>query len=105
MQDLTGAILAWNQAAHRIYGWNEKEALKMTAQDRIPAEHYPAEFAKLNKLIDLETLQPYKSTRLTKAGQVVEVWVTATALVDSKNKVYAIATTERLASDKKSLKG
>ena len=97
VQDLTGKILAWNPSAIKIYGWNEAEALQMRAQDRIPEEAYPEELAKIDKLIQLETLQPYKSSRLTKKGQVIDVWITATALIDNNNKVYAISTTERRA--------
>jgi len=33
--------------------------------------------------------------RFTKDGRIVEVWLTATALVNESGEVYAIATTER----------
>ncbi len=98
VQDLTGSIKAWNPAAIRMYGWSEKEALQLHAQDRIPKENWSNELTTINKLIKLETLQPYKSYRLTKAGLIVEVWITATALIHADNKVYSIATTERLVS-------
>lgn len=98
VQDLTGSIIAWNPAASKMYGWSEAEALQLHAKDRIPEESYSEECAKINKLIQLETLQPYQSSRLTKAGLVVEVWITATALIDADNNVYSIVTTERLVS-------
>jgi two-component system CheB/CheR fusion protein len=103
VQDLKGTILAWNPAAVRIYGWNESEALKMQAQDRIPPEHYAEELARIDKLINLETLEPYRAPRLTQEGLTIIVWITATALINSKKKVYAIATTER--PTKQELKG
>ena len=40
--------------------------------------------------------------RLAKDGRVVEVWLTATALVNDAGMVYAIATTERECSGGKS---
>ena len=33
--------------------------------------------------------------RITKNGQIVEIWITATALVNDAGVVYATATTER----------
>ncbi|WP_051080328.1 chemotaxis protein CheB [Thiomicrorhabdus arctica] len=96
VQDLTGSIKAWNPAADRMYGWSETEALQLHLQDRIPQDHYSHEMSNIDKLINLETLPPYKSYRLTQSGLTVKVWITATALINAENKVYSIATTERL---------
>jgi len=40
-------------------------------------------------------LEPYHTQRIAKGGRTVEVWLTATALMNEIGKVYAIATTER----------
>jgi two-component system CheB/CheR fusion protein len=40
-------------------------------------------------------MEPYATQRVTKNGKIVDIWMTATALIN-KNGVYAIATTERL---------
>jgi len=40
-------------------------------------------------------LEPYRTQRLAKDGRIVEIWLTATALVNEAGEVYAIATTER----------
>ena len=40
-------------------------------------------------------LEPYHTQRIAKDGRIVEVWLTATALMNETGKVYAIATTER----------
>ena len=45
-------------------------------------------------------LEPYRMPRITKNGQTVEVWLTATALVDADDEMYAIATTERVTGAK-----
>ena len=50
----------------------------------------------MRQLGQAEVLEPYRTQRLTKAKQTVEVLLTATALVDDAGKMYAIATTERL---------
>jgi two-component system CheB/CheR fusion protein len=42
-----------------------------------------------------EAIEPYRMPRIAKDGRIVEVWLTATALVNDAGGVYAIATTER----------
>ena len=96
VQDLTGMTLAWNGGAEKMYGWNEAEALAMNVRERIPEELREEALAKILQLSQAEILQPYQTRRLTKDGTVVEVWVTATALLNKAGQVYAIATTERV---------
>jgi two-component system CheB/CheR fusion protein len=95
VQDLEGQILAWNPGAERMYGWSEAEALLMNVRDRIPTGLQEDAVAKLLQLSRTEILAPYRTQRITKNGAVVEVWMTATALVNQAGQVYAIATTER----------
>jgi two-component system CheB/CheR fusion protein len=42
-----------------------------------------------------EAIEPYRMARIAKDRRIVEVWLTATALVNDSGGVYAIATTER----------
>ena len=94
MQDLEGHISAWNPGAERIYGWSEAEALTMDISSLIPESRKEEELATLKKLKNAEVLEPYHTQRLAKDGRIVEVWLTATTLVDEAGEVYAIATTE-----------
>jgi two-component system CheB/CheR fusion protein len=98
VQDLDGRILAWNPSAVRIYGWSEGEALQMNVQDRIPKGQQEEALAKVNQLNEAEILEPYRTQRVTKDGAVLDVWMTATALVNEAGQMYAIATTERVIS-------
>lgn len=95
VQDLEGRITAWNPGATRIYGWSEAEALAMNTRDRIPPEHREDELARLNQLGRAEILEPYQTQRLTKQGELVNVRIVATALLDAAGQIYAVATTER----------
>ncbi len=56
--------------------------------------------AKLQQLSQAEILEPYRTQRITKDGTVVEVSMTATALVNEAGQMYAIATTERARESK-----
>jgi two-component system, chemotaxis family, CheB/CheR fusion protein len=95
VQDLGGRILAWNPGAVRMYGWSEAQALQLNARQRIPPELQNETLAKLLALSRAEVLEPYRTQRLTQSGQLLDVWMTATALLDEAGHLYAIATTER----------
>ncbi len=95
VQDLEGRITAWNPGATRIYGWSEAEALAMNTRDRIAPDRREEELARLNQLGGAEILEPYETQHLSKQGEVVNVRIIATALLDAAGQVYAVATTER----------
>jgi len=96
VQDLDGRILAWNPAAERIYGWTETEALTMNIRDLIPEGLREESLATIQKLSRAEVLKPYRTQRIAKDGTTVEVSMVSTALMNKANKMYAIATTERV---------
>ena len=96
LQDMEGRILAWNPGAVRMYGWTEAEALAMNVRERIPQQRRDEELVKMRLLSLDEILEPYRTQRLAKGGAVMDVSLTATALLDGDGDTYAIATTERL---------
>jgi two-component system CheB/CheR fusion protein len=96
VQDMAGQIQAWNPAAERIYGWSEREALTMNVSQRIPQHLQAQERARLQQLSAGQYLEPYDAQRLTRDGKTLSAWVIATALVNDRGQVYAIATTERI---------
>ena len=95
VQDLGGRILAWNPGAVKMYGWSEAEALKLNVRERIPPALREQALAKLRRLSQAEVLEPYRTERITKEGEVVAVSIISTALVNDSGELYAIATTER----------
>jgi two-component system CheB/CheR fusion protein len=95
VHDLEGRILAWNPGAERMYGWSEAEALAMNIRDLITESRRAEESPIVQQLCRAEVLEPYRTQRVAKDGRIVEVWLTATALVNEAGEVYAIATTER----------
>ena len=95
VQDLQGRILAWNPGAVRMYGWSESEALAMNMRKRVPGGKVKGEVAMLKKIALGEKIEPFQTVRLAKDGNSVKVWLTASALIDEKGKLYAISTTER----------
>ncbi|MCU0714404.1 MAG: hypothetical protein MUC43_20315 [Pirellula sp.] len=57
------------------------------------------------ELSQAEILEPYRTQRLTKDGSVLDVWITATALVNEDGHMHAIATTERARLDTENAQG
>ena len=96
VHDLEGRMIAWNPSASRIYGWNEEEALTLNIRQRVPVALQRECMAQIAKLSQAEVLEPFPTQRLTKSGQVLNVYVTATALLNEAGVVYAIATNERV---------
>jgi two-component system CheB/CheR fusion protein len=95
LQDLDGNIMAWNAAAQRLYGWTESEALILNIAKLVPEDLQMIELSRIKQLSQKEILEAYQTKRLTKDGSVINVWLTATGLINQSGEVYAIATTER----------
>ncbi|MEI6246256.1 MAG: PAS domain S-box protein, partial [Acidobacteriota bacterium] len=95
VQDLTGRMIAWNPSAEALYGWSEAEALAMNVTERTPDDERVHAMERLAQLARAEILEPYRTNRRTKRGDVIPVTITSTALVDAAGQIYAIATTER----------
>ncbi len=96
VHDLEGRIIAWNPAAERIYGWSEAEALLLNIRDRIPPPLRDDAKVMLREFGREKFPEPYHTQRLTRSGAVLDVSVTATALLDAAGQIYAMATTERV---------
>ncbi len=99
VQDLAGQILAWNGAAEREYGWTEAEALAKNMSEFMPLTAQPRARDAVERLRAGEVLGEQTSQRIAKDGRVLDIELTATALVTESGAVYAISTTERVAHD------
>jgi len=95
LQDLESHILAWNPRAEKMYGWSEAEALTMNISSLVPEKREEKELDMVKKLSRAEVLEPYRTQRLSKDGRIVDIWLTASSLMNEAGEVYAISTTER----------
>jgi len=95
VHDLDGRILAWNPGAVRMYGWTDVEASSMNVQALVPVDQRTDALELVQRLSRAEVLSPRRVHRLTKDGRVIDVMLTATALVNDRGTVYGVATTER----------
>jgi len=93
--DLEGNILAWNRGAQQMYGWTEPEALKMNISILVPEDKQSELTSFIEKITRDEPVKSFKSRRKTKAGKILDVWLTGTALTDESGRSIEIAITER----------
>jgi PAS domain S-box-containing protein len=101
VQDLEGRILAWNRGAELMYGFGEDEATQINIMNIIPSEKKVEADALMIDLFKKKNLPPFETQRTTKDGRTIDVWLTATALLDDEGQPYAIATTERDITERK----
>ena len=68
----------------------------MNISDRVPVKLRKKALADVVKLSQAQILEPYCTTRISKEGNEMEVWITSTALMNEDGQMYAVATTERM---------
>jgi len=95
-RDLNGKIISWNPAAEKIYGWKKSEALTKNIRELIPKNMQEEEFSVLKNLVNSDLIQPYRTQRCTKTGEIIDVIITANALIKDDGSIYAVSSTERI---------
>lgn len=95
VEDVDGRIQGWNDAARRLYGWDDDEALALPARARIPAAERDDHLHRLEALRMGNAAMPWRTTRLHRDGSSQQIWVTATALRDGSQHLYGIALMEQ----------
>ena len=86
--------MKWNKGAEKMYGFSEKEALKMNIRDIVPDEMRQEALTMIQK-VQSEELESFQTQRINKQGKILDVWLTVTTLTDDQGKTIAVATTER----------
>jgi two-component system CheB/CheR fusion protein len=95
VQDFSGKILSWNRGAEQIYGWAESEALAMNISQLIPEDKRKEEQAMIKQLKQGFNVKPFKTRRISKDGEILDIWLTATVLRNERRNPEGLATTER----------
>ncbi|MDT8384128.1 MAG: CheR family methyltransferase [Gammaproteobacteria bacterium] len=94
LQDFKGNILAWNKSAERVYGYTESEAQAMNIHSLVPDSERSQTQEMIASLQQGGHVGAMETLRMTRAGETVKVWLSATALVAEDGKPYAFVTTE-----------
>lgn len=93
--DFDGKILAWNRGAEVLYGYSETEALTFGIDRLIPEHLIQNQHELMDRIRGGRVVMSDETQRLTRDGQVIDVWLTISVLHDETSRPVAIATTER----------
>jgi len=95
IQDFQGNILAWNRGAEKMYGYTESEALEMNMEQIVPQDKKNEYLQYLEKISSGDIIESFETQRISKNGQVFDIWLVITCLKDDSGNIHSIATTER----------
>ena len=100
-KNLNGIGTSWNNAAHRIFGYTAEEMIGQSILRLIPEGLYYEEDEILRKLRAGERIEHYETTRKKKSGELFQVSVTISPIIDHSGKVIGASKIARDISDKK----
>jgi PAS domain S-box-containing protein len=95
VRDFAGRITVWNQAAQRMYGYTEAEALAMSAELLVPPALRAETAAMLERLRQGQSVDVWETQRSCKDGRVLDVSIALTTLRDDAGQPVAVAATAR----------
>ncbi|HTM15741.1 MAG TPA: PAS domain S-box protein [Terracidiphilus sp.] len=98
---LNGIVTSWNKAAERIFGYTAEEMIGQSILRLIPEGLYYEEDEILRKLRAGERIEHYETTRKKKSGELFQVSVTISPIIDHSGKVIGASKIARDISDKK----
>lgn len=90
-RSLHGIVMNWNAAAHRIFGFTEAEVVGRPVTMLLPPELQDEENRLLQRLKAGERIERYKTIRVTKAGNTINVSLTMTPLTESTGTLVGAA--------------
>ena len=100
---LDGTITTWNAAAARLFGYTEEEILGRSILTLIPEDLHHEEPGIIARLRAGERIEHFETTRLTRAGERIDVSLTISPIKDKNGKVVGASKILRDISDRKRL--
>ena len=100
-KNLNGIVTSWNKAAHRMFGYSPEDMIGQPILLLIPKELYYEEEEILRKLRAGERIEHYETRRKKKNGELFQVSVTISPIIDPSGKVIGASKIARDISDKK----
>lgn len=100
-KNLNGIVTSWNGAAERIFGYTAKEMIGQSILRLIPEGLQYEEDEILRKIRAGERIDHYETTRKKKSGELFQVSVTISPIVDRSGRVIGASKIARDISDKK----
>ncbi|MGD1003794.1 MAG: PAS domain S-box protein [Methanoregulaceae archaeon] len=99
-----GVIISWNRAAERLYGYTQEEMIGRHISLIIPPKQRPEMEEILKRIKNRESVNNLETVRVRKDGNVIEVAVTVSPIIDEDGTVIGASTIGRDISFKKAEK-
>jgi PAS domain S-box-containing protein len=100
-KDLNGIIKSWNQGARRMFGHTSEEIIGQPMLRLIPKDLHYEEDEILRKLRVGERIDHYETIRVRKNGELIEVSVTISPIINNEGTVIGASKIARDISDRK----
>lgn len=101
VHDLDGSIISWNKGAERMYGYSEEEIIGKNIAEIVPEENRAEADEWITRILSGKLIESLETKRLTKGGQILDVWLTISPLFDERGNIVAISCTERDITERK----
>jgi PAS domain S-box-containing protein len=98
---LDGVVTSWNQAAERMFGWTEDEAVGQRITLIIPEERLPEEDDVLARLRRGERINHFETVRRTKDGRLLDVSLTVSPIRNAAGRVVGASKIARDISERR----
>jgi two-component system, chemotaxis family, CheB/CheR fusion protein len=100
-KNLEGIIETWNAGAERLFGYTQEEAIGHPVTLLIPVDRVAEEPAILERIRRGEHINHYESIRRRKDGQLLDVSLTISPIVDAQGEVVGASKIARDITDRK----
>ncbi|MEM9005256.1 MAG: PAS domain S-box protein [Cyanobacteria bacterium P01_F01_bin.86] len=100
-KNLDGIITSWNQAAVKLFGYTEAEALGQSIEILFPVDRLQEEPKIIARLKKQEQVEHFETVRLRKDGTPIDISVTISPLIDKHGNVVGASKIVRDIRDRK----
>ena len=90
-KDLNGIVTGWNDAAQRLFGYEESEMVGRSITVLIPPEFLNDENVILAKIRAGERIDHFQTVRLSKDGNLIDVSLTISPIRDQRGNIVGAA--------------
>jgi PAS domain S-box-containing protein len=92
---LDGTIRSWNAGAEGLFGWAASEAIGRPITLIVPRDRYREEADILRRIARGERIDHFETTRVAKDGQLLDISLTVSPLIDGKGRVFGASKVAR----------
>ena len=85
--DLSGRVLTWNAAAHRMLGWSAAEIIGQSVEMFLPADRPDDFYSEIERIRRGERIAPYETLRRRRDGAVLEVALSVSPVRDETGEI------------------